>query len=143
MGSSTKPILKALVVADHVYKDVTTGKMIVCGIFHNMLVRAPQQSPIHLEHVQAGFSAGSPFAYVSITDADSKHQFSLRFVDLATDQVYFDITIETDCKNPLESIDLAIPLPPLPRQVGVYALELLWMSNDPMGSFRITVGEQK
>ncbi len=143
MGSGTKPILKALVVADHVYKDVATGKMIVCGIFHNLVVRAPQQSPIQMEQVQGGFSAGSPFAYVSVTDADGKHQFSLRYVDLSTDHVYFDTTIETDCKDPLETIDLAIPLPPLCTEPGVYALELLWKTNDPMGSFRITVGELK
>ena len=143
MGSGTKPILKALVVADHVYKDVTTGKTIVCGIFHKILVRAPQQLPIQMEHMQGGFSAGSPFAYVSITDADGKHQFSLRYVDLSTDHVYFDFTVGTDCKDPLETIDLSIALPPLPTGIGVYALELLWKTNDPMGSFRITVGELK
>ena len=144
MGVNTKPILKALVVADHVYKDAITGKMIVCGIFHHMMLRPPQVGPIGIENVPAGFSAGSPFAYVSVTDADGDHTFSLRYVDLATDSVHFEFTMNTSCNDPLRTIDLCIPLPPLPMQLGVYALELLWKSNDPMGSFRISVvGEQK
>lgn len=144
MGSGTKPILKALVVADHVYKDVTTGKVIVCGIFHNIHLRStPIQAnePISLEKVQAGFNLGSAFAYVSVTDADGDHSFNIRYANLATDEVHFDMQLSTSCKDPLETIDLIIPLPVLPQQKGVYALELLWRSNDPMGSFRITVGE--
>jgi hypothetical protein len=143
MGSGTKPILKALVVADHVYKDVTTGKMIVCGIFHNMWIRRPNPAPIEIESVKGGFAAGSPFAYLSVTDADGGHEFSLRYVDLSNDEVLFEFTVATTCKDPLETIDLAIPLPPLRPIIGIYALELLWNSNDPMGSFRITVGERK
>ena len=143
MGNGTKPILKAMLVADHVYRDVSTGKMLVCGIFHQVLIRRPQQAPIAMVDVQGGFAAGSPFAYISVTDADGQHQFSLRYVDLANDEVYFEFQVETTCSDPLETIDLAVPLPPLKMVVGVYALELLWKTNDPMGSFRITVGEAK
>ena len=143
MGANTKPILKALVVADHVYKDSLTGKVIVCGIFHQLTIRPPQTGRIALEQVQGGFAAGSPFAYVSVTDADGDHSFSLRYVDLATDLVHFEVTVNTSCKDPLSTIDIPVPLPPLPQTPGVYALELLWKSNDPMGSFRISVGQQQ
>lgn len=101
------------------------------------------QGQVDFDKVKSGFRAGSPFAYMSVTDADGDHTFSLRYVDLATDVVHIEIEVKTNCIDPLETIDLSIPLPPLPNKIGSYALELLWNSNDPMGSFRITVGERK
>lgn len=141
MESTQKPVLKALLVADHVYKDSTSGKIIVCGIFHNIFLRRTSEQPPAFTEVQNGFAAGSPFAYVAVTEAKGSHTLNLRYVNLATDLVYFQVELKVECKDPLLTIDIPVPLPVLPMEKGVYALELLWNSNDPMGSFRITVGD--
>jgi len=149
MENISRPILQALVIADHVYQDVTSGKMIVCGIFHNIHHAPSESAPDpdskknNLFASQNGYTVGSPFAYISLTDLCGMHSFNLRYVNLATEKVYFDFRLDIECKDPLQHIDVRVALPPLPMDIGVYALELLWKANEPLGAFRICVQESK
>lgn len=142
-----KPILKALLVADHVYIDRTTGKVIVCGIFHQYTRRRPPavsadeggQSQIDSSSFFAGFTTGSPFAYVALTEVHDVQNLSLRYVRLSDFSVIFSGQLRVESPDPLLTIDIPFPLPPLPIETdGDFALELLW-DDEPLGSFRIKV----
>ncbi|MSR57278.1 MAG: hypothetical protein EXS05_06370 [Planctomycetaceae bacterium] len=146
-----KPILQALLVADRVYTDAVTQKKIVVGIFSQInFIRtesfqaAVEQNTGQLPTMPGGYNAGSPFAYANLTSVHGEQRFVLRYVDLSDDSVVFQGEIKVECKDPLSPVEIVIPLPALPAtKSGVFALELLWNENDPMGSFRITVKEQQ
>jgi hypothetical protein len=150
MGTGIKPIVQAILVADHVYTDAGTGKKIVTGIFHSIFTR---KQAVRIEQVgegserrqlkvpisAAGFQMGSPFAYISLANVRGKQQFSLRYVDLSTDEARFQAEFGVDCKDPLATVELAVPLPPLPAdKPATFALELVW-NDEPLGSYRIQV----
>ena len=48
--------------------------------------------------------------------------------------------MEVACDDPLATVELVLPVPPLPRTPGHYALELLY-KNELIGSHRVTVQE--
>jgi hypothetical protein len=144
-----KPILQALLVADHVYVDSVTNKKIVAGIFHRMTLAKPtlegditeaEDGTRKIEIPQGGHRSGSPFCYVSITEIRGNQKFTLRFVNLDDDQALFQTQFEASCNNPLETIEAVFPLPvlPLKNEPGHYALELLW-GQEPLGCHRISV----
>lgn len=145
-----KPILQALLVADHVYVDAATNKKIVAGIFHRMSiaksnieeeVKKSEDGTRKLEIPQSGHRSGSPFCYISLTEIRSNQKFTLRFVNLEDDQALFQTEFEASCNNPLETIEAVFALPVLPlKGAGHYALELLW-DQEPLGCHRITVVE--
>jgi hypothetical protein len=145
-----KPVLQALLVADHVYVDTVTGKKIVAGIFHrlrfarNVETKQVQEeggeAEIQMQIAPGGHRAGSPFCYVSMTDVHGQQDFELRYVDLARDQVLLSTKFRVDSKDPVQTVEVILPLPLLPNQAGGFALELLW-NNEHLGSHRITVEE--
>lgn len=156
------PILQALLVADHVYQDTTTRKFIVCGIFDRMYFR-PEETPAEDSSADSTSSGdeptklrkvsirelstvGSPFAYISITDLQGDREFELRYVTLKDDAVLFGTRFRVKSDDPIQTIQLAMTLPPLPRKVGndesTYALELL-CENHLLGTFRITMTPQQ
>jgi hypothetical protein len=147
-GDVVKPVLQALLVADHVYSDATTGKKIVAGIFHRLLFkRMPppeeqgEQGKSVIQVGSSGHRAGSPFCYVSLTEVRGEQHFDLRYVDLGDDNVVFGTRFGFKSDNPLQTIETILPLPNLPAaKPGVFALELLW-NNEPLGSHRIIVDE--
>ena len=146
-----KPVLQALLVADHVYEDKATSKKVVAGIFHAMYFtrREVEQQvdlkggKIKIEIPPGGMKAGSPFSYISLTDIRGKQEFDLRYVSLNNDKTIFESHFQVDCSDPLATVEVMLPLPPLPaNQPGIYALELLW-NQEPLGSYRIAVRELK
>ncbi|QEG35394.1 hypothetical protein [Bythopirellula goksoeyrii] len=146
-----KPILQALLVADHVYVDATTNKKVVAGVFRNLQYRQPQsvvqpddnKGQVSIKIPPGGMAAGSPFCYIALTDVKGKQQFVLRYVNLADDKALFQTDLEVNCPDPLESVEIVLPLPMLPVPgPGTYALELIW-HGEPLGTHRITVKELK
>lgn len=141
-----KPTLQALLVADHAYSDATTGKKIIAGIFHTIYSKTqslppdrPKGAPMQLQVPPAGFSMGSPFAYISLINVRGVQQFVLRYVDLATDVVRFQTDFRVDCQDPLSPVEVVMPLLPLPAdKPGAFALELLWR-DESLGTYRIHV----
>ncbi len=148
MSPNVKPKLQALLIADHVYTDDATGKKIVAGVFHQVMFRPQSEVQAELEqtgHVKvpvAGYSSGSPFAFVSITDVRGEQAFALRYVDLSDESVKFHASFKIQCEDPLQVIDLSFPLLKLPAdKPGTFALELLW-NDEPLGSCRVVVAKQ-
>lgn len=153
-----KPILQAILVADHVYTDEVTKKKIVVGIFDRIffLPEAPQKTEkapevvgepgsqeVTIEIAAAGHRMGSPFCYINLADVHGEQEFELRYVDLSTDTAMFKTKFAVRSPNPLVTVELALPLPPLPhKKAGTFALELLW-NNEPLGSHRIRVEKMK
>ncbi len=154
-----KPVLQALVLADHIYQDKTTGKMIIAGTFNRLHVfRADvpcdnalspaedvKQSSDNLRKLQYHdiCKVGSPWAYISLTELRGTVPLELRYVDLTDNVVMMRVALSVKANSPLDTIELMVPLPVLPMpHGGTYALELL--SNDePLGAHRVTVAETR
>ena len=141
-----KPVLQALLLADRIYRD-TTGKHIITGTFNKLCfakgVAKPKTAEIDGEKRQVipgGTQAGSPSAYISLTDIRWKIKCVLRYVNLDRDQVLFQTQFSIECPDPLQTIELVLPMPMLPHMPGVHALEFL-CDDEPIGSHRIIVEE--
>lgn len=144
-----KPILQALLIADHIYEDKGSGKRIIAGIFQKVLrVRKEQRERLVTDSnegeqllVVGGLQAGSPYAYVSVTEVRGRKTFILRYVRLHDDQALFQTEFQIHCDDPLITCEVVLPLPMLPTQEsGVFALELL-CDSEPLGTYRITVAD--
>jgi hypothetical protein len=154
----TKPLLQALLLADHVYEDKHTGKRVICGVFSKLFfipqdaiekVKASESTKpegFTREAVLAGHQMGSPWAYLSLTELRGEESFELRYVDLEDNTVLFKVEFMIKCPDPLQTVEVVLPLPPLPlplnapqgQQSRVCALELLY-DNELLGAHRITV----
>ncbi|MEK6259124.1 MAG: hypothetical protein AABP62_10960 [Planctomycetota bacterium] len=166
------PVLQAMLLADQVYQDRATGKYVICGIFSAIHFvpkepphgrdhsagagtpgegadegdtdetsesSAPAQTPVPIARL---VRAGSPFAYVSLTELQGSRKFELRYVDLEENNVLFGTTFEVSCRDPLETIQITVPLPPLPiPHEGVFVLELL-CDGEMLGSHRVLAKSQ-
>ncbi len=144
-----KPVLQALLVADHVYTDKLTGKYIIAGVFQALFFK--KKEPVIEQDIKAGKTsmgvplgggqAGSPFCYISLTDVRDKQDFELHYVALVDNKSLFSTGFTVECNDPLSIVQLSLPLPALPYdKPGVYALELLW-NNELLGSHKIVVSE--
>ena len=83
-----KPILQALILADHIYRDAATGKHIIAGTFNQVVFQKGGAKPKTVEVggeekqvVPGGMQVGSPYVYVSLTDLRGKAQCVLRYVN--------------------------------------------------------------
>lgn len=126
-----KPVLQALVLADHVYVDVYSGKKVIAGTFSALF---SDRFPCVL---------GRPtHAYISMTEAEvGLVALELRYVDLSNDQVLMKTDIEVKSQGPLSTVDFISEVPPIPMpHDGAYAFELLW-NNELVGSLRVTVNK--
>lgn len=139
-----KPVLQALVLADHVYKN-KTGKKIIAGTFHGIrFSRKPPVTEVVLPdgskkiNVAGGMQSGSPYAYLSLTDVCTNTILSIQFIYLTKNVVIFKMDLKIDCDNRLGTIEIVLPLPKLPiQEAGTYALEVI-CEGEIIGSSRIT-----
>ncbi|MGW8258164.1 MAG: hypothetical protein ACWGMZ_11815 [Thermoguttaceae bacterium] len=146
-----KPVLQALVLADHIYQDKVTGKMIIAGTFKQLLFSKPTERSAEKAQAPAPSAEGqrkltwhevrrfgSPHVYISLTDVHDLVPMELRYIDLADNKTLLATQFTVNCNNPLETVEFALVMPPLPiPHAGVYLLELL-SNNEPIGSLRIT-----
>ena len=147
-----KPVLQALVVADRIYEDKATGKKIIVGTFGRVFFKPPvKRDPgQQIQIPSSGMQAGSPFAYVSITDVHEEAKLVIRYVRLdgepdeqqAAMPLFQTGEMVVKCPDRLAHVELVVPLPPLPAVKGVFALELL-SEGELLGSHRIVVEEMK
>ncbi|MEX0938234.1 MAG: hypothetical protein WDZ59_10285 [Pirellulales bacterium] len=144
-----KPVLQALLLADHVYTDSETGKRIVAGIFHRIQYTKPvppERSEVGKVRVQVpitGHTAGSPFCYFCLTEVYGRQPFQLRLVNLKDESVLLRTEFTINCSDPLAVAEGVLGMPPfkIPEEPGTLALELLW-NEEPIGSYRIIVEEK-
>ncbi len=141
-----KPVLQALLLADRVYED-RTGKKIIAGTFNKLIIQKEGAKPRDVEvdgvkrlMVPGGTQAGSPYVYISLTDLRGLAQCVLRYVDLSNDVPLFQMELAIRCDDPLQTVEIVLPMPPLPTHPGVHALELL-CDDEPLGQFRVLVEE--
>lgn len=143
-----KPVMQALLLADHVYRDEATGKHVIAGTFRALnFARKSEDAKSSEEDAKPGglvakrthevMQAGSPFVYFNLTDVHGEVPLVLRFVDLTTNKVLFQIELTVRAEDPLVPVEVFSPLPVLPvYREGPYALELLW-NDEPLGYYRI------
>jgi len=139
-----RPVLQALVVADHVYED-KTGKKIIAGTFNTFcfskkppVQKLDRPDGTKQQVLLGGMQAGSPFAYLSLTDVCEGTRLKLQFVDLTRNLVLFGTEVTIKEVGRLSTIELVFPLPRLPiREAGTYALEVV-CEGEILGSYRIT-----
>lgn len=151
---ATLPILQALLIADQVYEDKTTHKKVICGVFHSVFImKGPLQVneegvkqeeggtksiSVDIKDINQYRSAGSPFCYISLTEVRGEKTLELRLVNLSTYNPLFKAEITVKREDPVETLELVIPLPKLSiPDVGVYAFELI-CDDTLLGSHRIT-----
>src|SRR5205814_8607861 len=92
-----------------------------------------------LEIPPTGLQSGSPFAYLSLTEVRGPNAFVLELVNLSDESQLFRSDLRVDCPDPLLTVEMTVPLPPIsPPQAGIYALQLLH-NNEILGSLRIIV----
>ncbi len=141
-----KPVLQALLLADHVYRDASSGKHIIAGTFTQLHFRRnssteaaspSQQIRIPPDEVQR---IGSPWLYLSLTEMNGEVPLILRYVSLTGDRVLFEVEMQVKSDDPLKTVEIVMPLPLLPNIAGIHVLELLW-DDEMLGSHRIDVRE--
>ncbi len=146
---AVKPVLQALILADRVYEDKASGKKIIAGTFNKLLFKRKAEPPKVIEGeagekkavVQGGQQAGSPYAYISLTEVRGQLPMILRYVSLADNRSLMETQFTVTSDDPLKTIELVLPLPKLPMQgAGPHALELL-CENEPVGSLRVMIEE--
>ncbi len=139
-----KPVLHAMLLADYVYQDRESGKKIIAGVFDRVAVRKrrpPDEPPPAQVPMNDVRQAGSPYAYISLREVRGRIPLEFRLVSLDSNEVLFRAArMEVVCDDPLKTVELVLPVPPLPRTPGHYALELLY-ENELIGSHRVMVQE--
>ena len=143
-----KPILQAAVVADRIYVDGQSGKVVIAGTFNKFLFskhpHAPQtESPDGAEHaaILGGLDAGSSWVYISITDVGAQAELLLQFTNITKNQTLFATRLNIQSASRLQTIEIARPLPRLPiTEAGVYAVEIM-CEGEILGAHRIIAEE--
>ena len=70
--------------------------------------------------------SGSPYAYLSLTDVCDNTVLSVQFTYLTKNEVLFKTDLQIGCKDRLGTVEIVLPLPPLPvQQAGTYTLEVV------------------
>lgn len=175
------PVLQAMLLADQIYQDRSTGKYVICGIF-SAIHFVPKEgsgatgssgqpasgdgpsanggssgsgssgdasttdpAPGHSTNLPFArlLRAGSPHAYISLTELRGQRRLELRFVDLKENTVLFSVGFDVTSRDPLETVQITIPLPTLPiAHAGVFVLELL-CDGELLGSHRVIAKPQQ
>lgn len=137
-----KPVLQALVIAEHVY-EAKDGKKIIAGTFNRVLFgHVPTQEVARpdgtrLRTTPGGVHSGSPYAYIGLTDVCDGTELILQFVKLSTNKVLFETHVTLHGNERLATVEIVAPLPRLPiEEEGVYAFEVV-CEGEIIGSHRI------
>ena len=138
-----KPVLQALVLADRVYQEVG-GKKIIAGTFggYKFSERPPvaeisRPDGTKQRVLRGVMQAGSPFAYLSLTDVCDSTAIQVQFVNLSKNILLFGNQVEVSNVDRLSNVELVLPLPTLPiTEAGVYALQIV-CEGEILGSWRV------
>lgn len=129
-----RPVLQALVLADHIYQDKHSGKLVIAGTFTQLWAG---EFPKRFNR--------ETFAYVCLTGFDRSIKLVIRFVDLSTNEVLMEMAepILVKSNDRLASHQVVAQVPPFPMpHPGVFAFEVV-CDGEMLGSIRLTVKERK
>jgi len=123
------PVLQSIVLCDWVYTDAATGKKVLAGTFNTLCA---QEFPTAF--------ARSTFVYLCLTDVHHEARVDLRYLDLAENVSLLSLDgIMVMAPSPLDSVEAAIEIPPLPMpHPGAYLFEVA-CGGVSLGSVRILV----
>jgi len=129
-----RPVLQAIILADHVYEDRFTGKKVIAGTFCEMAaVSFPSK-----------YNRGA-FLFLSLTGFQGKLPITIDYVDLVKNESLLEFgDIIAFANNPSETCELVVELPELPLpHPGNYAFEA-YLYDVPLGSLRflVSVGQE-
>jgi len=124
-----RPILQAIVLADHVYEDMHSGKKVIAGTFCEMAATA----------FPSKYNRGA-FLFLSLTEFQGKLPITIEYVDLVKNETLLEFgDIIAFANTPFETCELVVELPELPLpHPGTYAFEV-FLYDVPIGSFRFLV----
>jgi len=127
------PTVKAMVVADEIYTDATTGKRIICGTF----------SQIRAIQIPGVFGKAS-YVFILLSDGLGEGTLRLRFVHLASNMMLLQSPpLALEFKDPLAVHDIVMQIPPFPlTEEGFYGLEC-WIDDNLIGSVRLDVSRMQ
>jgi hypothetical protein len=147
-----KPTLQAMVLADHVYRDASTGKFIIAGTFSALF--QGQQKPLPQDSTRSSEiagprqtfanppgKAGSPYLYLALTGVHGRVSLGLRYINLADSSVLIEGQIDITSADPVAITEHSFPLPMLPISPGQFSLDILY-EGEILGSWRVTVKQQ-
>ncbi len=142
-----KPVLQALVLAEHVYQDVS-GKKVIAGTFNRVrFTKKPLSQHVKTPEggtgviIPGGMQGGSPYAYLSLTDVCDQTELTLQFVNLTSNKTLLGKKVVVNVSDRLATVELVLPLPALPiDEPGTYAFEVV-CEGDILGSYRIAATE--
>jgi hypothetical protein len=112
--NSVHPQVRSLILCDRVYRDVTTAKFVLAGIFNNIFV--PKFPWAH---------AGGCAIYCAVTGIHGPCMISLTFREASSDTVLMEAHLPLDAPDPLATVEAHMELPPLPLpQRGTYCFQV-------------------
>lgn len=125
---NASPVLKAFVLADHIYTDAETGKRVIAGTFSNIwAAKFPSMHvPCH--------------AFIVLTEFVGRASLQLRYVRLSDNRVLMQSgKVEIECDDALAALDLAMAIPGIPLpEPGDYGFEC-YVADSLIGIVRVRV----
>ncbi|MEM8882771.1 MAG: hypothetical protein AAGD14_01725 [Planctomycetota bacterium] len=128
--ASQLPVVRAILLADHVYQDLQSGKFIIAGTFDQIFV------------TQFPGSHVSTHLYINLADFHGTHEMAVRLVRLEDG---FEIgnsgAIEIEQEDRARHAEFNVRLPPMEfEREGPYAVEVVW-DGHLLGEARIQVAQ--
>ena len=145
-----KPVLQALLLAEHVYEDKRTGSKIICGTLNRLM----RSSKPHIESSTdsdgkevknaRGGGVGCVHVYIGLTDVVDGTKISLQLVDTQDNEVLMCQNIVFEKANRLDLAEVVAVLPP----VSLFAagrnnlsMDVVW-NDEILGAHRLTVVDE-
>lgn len=126
------PTIRAMVLADRVYRDGTTGKHVIAGTFNS----------ISAQVFPAAWTSGAAI-YFAMHGFRGQTTLSLTFREASTRVAIIGIDLEIDTKDALQVVEGSIPIPPFPiNHPGTYEFELS-MGGTFLADIKLYVEELK
>lgn len=124
-----RPYMQALLLADHIYRDVDTGKYVIAGTFHHLGVSAIPTA--------FGRSIG---VFISLRGIEGKVQIRLEWQNADQQEVLMNTpSFEIACENPNLPVEFAIEVPPLPLPYSGHYLFRLFVDGVMLGTTTLMV----
>jgi len=144
-----KPVLQALVLADRIYEDKSSGKKIIAGTFNQImfgrvnLVETDLPDGTKAKMIPGGMDIGCPAVYISLTDVVDGTEITLQFANISKNEVMFQTGFRIDKVDRLATVELIACLPPITgfvKEAGTFTFDVVW-KGEILGSHRVQVVE--